>query len=100
MGVPVISLVGDRHVSRVGASLLDSIGIPDLATDSLDAYVAAAVRLAADASRRAALRTGLRERMARLTDAAGFTAGLEAAYRGAWRRACAGVYPQEQGALR
>ncbi len=100
MGVPVVSLVGDRHVSRVGASLLASAGLEDLAAPDGEAYIEAAAALAADAPRRAALRTELRGRMAELTDAAAFTARLEAAYRDAWRRACAGDYPNEQGDLR
>jgi predicted O-linked N-acetylglucosamine transferase (SPINDLY family) len=63
MGVPVITLAGDRHVSRVGASLLHQAGLDDLITTSDQAFVAAAARLAADRARMIALRdpaTGLR----------------------------------------
>ncbi len=55
MGVPVVTLAGDRHAARVGASLLTAAGMPDLiAADPAD-YVAKAVALAAD-------RTGLEVR--------------------------------------
>ena len=30
MGVPVITLAGDRHLSRVGLSILRQVGLPDL----------------------------------------------------------------------
>ena len=63
MGVPVVTLAGDRHAARVGASLLTSAGMPELiAADRAD-YVAKAVALAADrnglAARRASQRTRL-----------------------------------------
>ncbi len=48
MGVPVISLVGMAHRSRVGASLLGSVGHPEWATDNEEKYLRAAVALAGD----------------------------------------------------
>lgn len=56
MGVPVVSRVGDRHASRVGASLLHAVGLDDLACASDDAFVEACVRLASDRDRRMTLR--------------------------------------------
>lgn len=44
MGVPVVSLVGDRHASRVGLSLLTSVGLPQLATSSDEEFASAAAR--------------------------------------------------------
>ena len=43
MGVPVITLAGDGHRSRVGVSLLRTIGRPEWATGDVDAFAAAAV---------------------------------------------------------
>ncbi len=82
MGVPVVSRVGDRHMSRVGASLLGCVGLGELAAQSDAAYVATAVALAHDGARRAALRAGLRDRLraSPLLDHAGFTRRLEARY--------------------
>jgi predicted O-linked N-acetylglucosamine transferase (SPINDLY family) len=91
MGVPVVSRVGQTHVARVGLSLLTTVGLPELALESDEAFVAAAAGLAADPARLSDLRRGLRERVRRstLSDAAGFTRRFEAALREAWRRYCA-----------
>jgi predicted O-linked N-acetylglucosamine transferase (SPINDLY family) len=90
MGVPVVTLAGDRHAGRVGASLLTQIGMEEMIARTPDAYVAAAVALARDPTRLASLRAGMRDRIgaSRLTDAATFARGLERAYRSVWRRWC------------
>jgi predicted O-linked N-acetylglucosamine transferase (SPINDLY family) len=83
MGVPVVTLAGDRHASRVGVSILSALGLADLVAPTPDAYVAAAVRLARDAPGLERLAADLRPRLASsaLTDGARFTAHLERAYR-------------------
>lgn len=48
MGVPVVSLYGDRHGSRVGLGILTNVGLEDFAVDNLDDYIARAVMLAND----------------------------------------------------
>ena len=90
MGVPVISRRGDRHASRVGASLLRAVGHPEWSVGSDADYVAAAVRLAADRAALGTLRAGLRARMAAsvLCDHAGQAARFGAALRGCWERRC------------
>ncbi len=87
MGVPVVTWAGDRHASRVGASLLGRLGLEDLVADDAAGYVAAAVRLAVDRPRLESLRHCMRDRMAEsgLTDGAAFTGCLEAVYRDLWR---------------
>ena len=92
MGVPVVSLVGDHHISRVSASLLATSGLAEFLARSPAEYVEAAVRLAGDADRREKLRATLRDRLARspLTDARRFTKDVEIAYRTMWRRWCEG----------
>lgn len=65
MGVPVLSLINPRpvHAGRVGLSLLSAVGLArDLCVDNEQAFVARAAELVADDTRRASLRTGLRER--------------------------------------
>jgi protein O-GlcNAc transferase len=60
MGVPVISLCGDRHASRVGASLLTAAGHPEWIAPTPEAYVKIAQQLAAAPSLLDSLRPRLR----------------------------------------
>ena len=82
MGVPVITLAGNVHAARVGASLMSHVGLPDLIATTPDDYVAKAAALARDLPRLGTIRQTLRETMRRspLCDAAKFTRELEAAY--------------------
>ena len=64
MGVPVVTLRGDRHSGRVGASLLASVGLDDLIAHDVDEYVDIAVGLAHDRARLVHLRSSLRAQMA------------------------------------
>ena len=87
MGVPVVSLAGDRHASRVGLSLLTAVGHPDWAVENIDAYIEKAVTLAKDRPQRESLRHSLREDVSQspLLDHAGQAARFESALRQAWR---------------
>ena len=87
MGVPVITLAGRHHVARVGASLLSQCGLAEFIAKDEAGYIEAAVALAGDTGRLAALRRGMMDRMERsaLNDHRGFAAAVEAAYRGMWR---------------
>lgn len=75
-GTPVVTLAGDRYSARMSASLLIAIGRADLVTDSEEAYVETAVRLAATELWRA--RTGLQSAFlsSSLCDAPRFAAGF------------------------
>jgi predicted O-linked N-acetylglucosamine transferase (SPINDLY family) len=86
MGVPVVTLRGDRHAARVGASLLGWLGLTDLVAGDAEEFVHICARLAGDAQGAAALRAGLRERMraSSLVDETGFTRELERCYRAVW----------------
>lgn len=90
MGVPVISLAGSMHAGRVGVSLLSQVGLSDLIAESPQEYVRLATELAADTERVSALRTTLRDRMARspLCNGEAFARKVESAYRGMWRNYC------------
>lgn len=83
MGVPVVSLRGDRFVGRVGDSVLTTLGLGDLVAADPAAYRDIALALARDTARLAALRRGLRQHLVRspLCDARGFVRDLELAYR-------------------
>ena len=82
MGVPVLTLAGRTHVSRVGASILSRVGLQEWIANDADEYVKKAIALAGDARRLHELRRGMRERICAtsLLDPAGFAAGLEATY--------------------
>ena len=83
MGVPVISLAGDRHSARVGASILTRCGLEDFIAKSLDDYLAKAIALARDPQALGELRRALRPRLANspLCDGKAFAQQIEDAYR-------------------
>jgi protein O-GlcNAc transferase len=91
MGVPVVTLTGDRHTARVGASMLRRVGLEGLVADRPQDYIETAARLAADLPGLARLRAELRGRVAAspLCDGPRFTRQLEAAFRTMWRDWCA-----------
>ena len=82
MGVPVITLRGDRHVGRVGASILRHVGLDDLVADDLDEYRRLALGLASNAERLQNIRSSMRTTMmsSSLTDTATLTRELEDAF--------------------
>ena len=90
MGVPVLTLAGDRFVSRQGVSLLMNARLPDwIAVDAQD-YVARAVEQAGDTLRLASLRQGLRKQVlsSPIFDTDRFANHLAPALRGMWREWC------------
>jgi protein O-GlcNAc transferase len=89
MGVPVVTLAGDRSISRSSASVLHNVGYPELVATTASDYVRIATVLAADPDRLADVRANLRGRMrtSRLTDEARFACDIEAAFTTIWDRA-------------
>jgi predicted O-linked N-acetylglucosamine transferase (SPINDLY family) len=83
MGVPLVSLAGDRFAGRQSLSYLATIGHGDLCAASPEAYVALAVSLGHDAEKRRRLRACLRSDMAGspLLDGSRFARNLEAAFK-------------------
>ena len=63
MGVPTLTLAGDRLLSRQGASMLAVAGLPDWVATSVDDYVAKAIDLSEDVTALARLRGTLRPRV-------------------------------------
>jgi len=82
MGVPVVTLAGEVHAARVGASLLERVGHPEWIAADASEYIRIAADLGARPERLAALRSGLRADMARsgLTDEPAFVLALESAF--------------------
>jgi len=79
MGLPVISMSGRTHVSRVGVSLLSRVGLDNLICVNEQEYMECAVRLSMDMVRLRDIRMNLRGRMkkSRLCDSAAFTREFE-----------------------
>jgi predicted O-linked N-acetylglucosamine transferase (SPINDLY family) len=90
MGVPVISLAGASHISRVGASILSSIGCPELIASTPYEYISFAVELARDRERLTDYRQLLRSQMQSsvLMNEPGFVSDLEQAYYDMLNDAC------------
>ena len=90
MGVPVVTLCGDRHASRVGASLLSAIGFPAGIAESRDEYVLTARLLAENPRLLKTIRHTLRHTVMNspLCDSNGHAAKLEQVFRNAWRTWC------------
>lgn len=86
MGIPFVTLRGDRMVSRQGVSILGNLGMADWIAADEDGYVAMAVEHSANLAKLAQLREGLRQRLlaSPLCDAAAFAANLGEALTGMW----------------
>jgi protein O-GlcNAc transferase len=63
MGVPLITVSGDALISRMGASMLSSLGLDELIASTMAEYVDVAIRLASDIERLAEMRSVIRQRM-------------------------------------
>ncbi len=91
MGVPVLTLTGETMVSRSSAMQLSRVGLRDFIAGTPADYVEKGRRLSSSPGDLAAVRAGLRARMAAtIGDGAAAARGLEEAYREMWRRWCAG----------
>ncbi|MCG5238502.1 tetratricopeptide repeat protein [Azospirillum doebereinerae] len=82
MGVPVVTLAGERFIGRMTASLLHSLGRPGWVAASEEDYVVKAKTLAEDYRQLATIRMGLREEVATspLCDATSHARSIEAVF--------------------
>jgi protein O-GlcNAc transferase len=92
MGLPVVTLAGQLAVSRMGVSILGTIGVPELIAHTPPDYISVASNLAGNPAQLATYHMGLRDSMksSPLMDAKGFARGMELAYRRAWTAWCGG----------
>jgi predicted O-linked N-acetylglucosamine transferase (SPINDLY family) len=95
-GLPVLTLMGQSFASRVAASLLNAIGLPELITNTQEEYESLAIELAMNPSKLAAIKLRLANN--RLTyplfDTPLFTKNLEAAYIKMFEKYLAGFLPK------
>lgn len=87
-GLPLVTCLGQCFAGRVGASLLNAVGLPELVTTSLADYEEVALNLASDRIRLASIRNRLSiERLAfPLFNTVHFTAHIESAFTTMWER--------------
>jgi protein O-GlcNAc transferase len=87
MGVPVLTLKGDRFLSHLGESIAINAGQANWIASSADDYVNKAVQFTSDFEQLALLRASLRERVLRspLFDTPRFAQHFAEAIQGIWR---------------
>ena len=94
-GLPVLTLMGKSFASRVAASLLSAIGLPELITNTQEEYEALAIELALNPMKLADIKLKLDNN--RLTtplfDTLCFTKNIETAYIDMYGRHHAGLEP-------
>lgn len=94
-GLPILTCAGSAFASRVAASLLHAVGLPELVVDTLQAYEERAIALAQDANQLRALREKLHMLLpqAPLFDTRRFARDIEAAFVAIHERALQGLPP-------
>jgi protein O-GlcNAc transferase len=94
-GLPVLTCAGDAFAARLGGSLLNAVGLPEMVTGSLADYESLACQLATDAPRLSAIR----QRLARnrtthpLFDTDRYRRNIETAFVTMWERTQRGEPP-------
>ncbi len=94
-GLPVLTQAGRAFAGRVGASLLQAVGLPELVTTSPEAHERLALDLATDPARLGAIRQRLAARLpvAPLFDTPRLARAIERAFAAMQARALAGLPP-------
>ncbi len=87
VGLPVLTCAGRTFAGRVAGSLLRAIGLPEMVTESLEAYEALALSLAKNPEilRQVRQKLAANRTTTPLFDTDRFCRNLEAAYREMWR---------------
>jgi protein O-GlcNAc transferase len=95
-GLPVVTRMGDSFASRVAASLLTAIGLPELITTTIEDYESLAISLANDPERLNILRRKLKENIKtqRLFDMKKYMVEYEAILAKMYTRAFASETPE------
>nr|WP_242482326.1 hypothetical protein [Thiocystis violacea] len=99
MGVPVLTCPGDTFASRVAASLVTAVGVPELIAADLDHYETLARELAKRGDALAAIKMQLRKARQEsiFFDSQQFVGHLEDVYRRMWGRHTKGEAPVQLG---
>lgn len=89
MGVPVVTLMGERIMQRTTASILRLLGLDDFIAQTEDEYVAIAGARVQERARLTQLKQELSTRLLQSPIVRGYGLAVEAAYRSLWREYCA-----------
>ncbi|WBO22124.1 O-linked N-acetylglucosamine transferase, SPINDLY family protein [Sphingomonas abietis] len=94
-GLPVLTLAGRQFAARVGASLVQAVGLPEMVVQTEQAYFDKALELARSPDKLAAIKSQLAiNRLSQpLFDTAGYARQIEAAYEAVHRRRLDGLAP-------
>ena len=86
MGVPVVTRYGARHGTRFGLSILQNIGLGELAVSTKEKYIETSVALATETDLLISLRKKLRGFIANspLSSGAQYAADVESSYENVW----------------
>jgi predicted O-linked N-acetylglucosamine transferase (SPINDLY family) len=90
MGVPVVTLIGNDHVSRTGYSIMQQANLPQLATSNAQSFVATAIDISRQPELIRHLRNNLRPHLqtSQLCDSASFVKELEQEFKKCWENYC------------
>ena len=88
MGVPVITLLGKQHASRVGASILTNVGLENFIANDIEGYIEMATTFANKIDLLKKMRKGLRKKMLKssLCNGSIFAKEIEKAYKAIWAK--------------
>ncbi len=94
-GTPVLTRAGESFPSRVAASLLTNLGLPELITQSAEEYVSQAIELANNPQKLASIRKALHNNRSTspVFNTVVFAKNIERAYRKIYNRYHAGLPP-------
>ncbi len=95
MGVPVLTCIGNSFASRVAASLLNAVNLPELITTTQEQYESLAIQLATHPEKLIIIKDKLVNNLpaAKLYDTPLFTRHLESAYLTMYDRCQNGLEP-------
>ncbi len=88
MGVPVITLLGEQHASRVGASILTNVGLENFIANDIEGYIEMAIKFANKIDLLKKMRKELRKKMLKssLCNGSIFAKEIERAYKTIWAK--------------
>ena len=95
VGLPVLTCIGNSFASRVAASLINSVNLPELITNNQEQYESLAIQLAKNPEKIKAIKEKLNNNLIKspLYDTPLYTEQLESAYRTMYNRFHQGLEP-------